>query len=75
MRQQGTVISFEGTWGFIRPAANAQGKVFVHHSNIIEMQGYRELFAGDVVEYEVGQSNRGLHAMNVKVIQPAEAAA
>ena len=42
------------------------------HRDIIEMEGYRQLFPGDVVEFEIAQGERGSHAAKVKVIQSAE---
>lgn len=72
MRQQGTVVRWAGTYGFIMPlAGGGKGKLFVHHGDI-QMEGYRELYPGDVVSYEVEQGDRGSHAVRVTVIQSAE---
>jgi cold shock CspA family protein len=74
MRQQGTVQRWLGSYGFIM-SLNCGGKggaIFVHHRDIIEMEGYRQLFPGDVVEFEIAQGERGSHAAKVKVIQSAE---
>ena len=71
MRQQGTVVRWAGTYGFIMPlAGGGKGKIFVHHSDL-QMEGYRELFPGDVVEYEVEQGERR-HAVRVELIESAE---
>ena len=70
MRQQGTVRDFGGTYGFIKPLPDGP-VIFVHQSDI-QMDGYRQLFRGDVVEYEVEQGDRGSHAVRVKCIQSAQ---
>ena len=79
MRERGTVVNFGATFGFLMPlAGGGKGKIFVHHSNIIDMPGHRTLWPGDVVEYEVAEGERGLYTARVKVIQsaaPAEPAA
>ena len=72
MRQQGTCVCWKGGYGFLLPLnEGGKGKIFVHHSDL-QMEGYRELFPGDVVEYEVEQGDRGSHAVRVELIQSAE---
>ena len=77
MRQQGTVQRWAGTWGLILPLSDGgKNKIFVHHSSI-EMEGYRELFPGDLVEFEIAEGERGRYAARVRLIQsaaPAETA-
>ena len=41
--------------------------VFVHHSGI-EAEGFRTLNEGDQVTFEVEQGQKGLSAVNVKVV-------
>lgn len=54
-------------FGFIeRP--NNQGDLFVHFQNII-MKGHKTLYPGDIVEYEVGENDKGNQAINVKVVE------
>lgn len=71
MRVRGTVVDWRGTFGFVKPASGGLN-VFVHHSDI-QMEGYRELFKGDVVEFEYGSGDRGVKAMRVQVIEPSGA--
>lgn len=68
-KHTGTVGSWRGTHGFIVPSEGGYN-VFVHHSDLL-MEGYRELHEGDLVEYEMGSSDRGVKAILVKVIKPA----
>lgn len=61
---KGTVRWFNDTkgYGFItRPGAD---DLFVHHS-AIQGAGFRTLAEGEVVDFEVSQTQRGPEAMNV----------
>lgn len=51
-------------YGFVRPDAGGDD-LFVHYS-YIQMDGYRSLKAGQPVEYELQQANKGYHAVNLK---------
>ena len=52
-------------WGFI---ARKDGQdVFVHYTSI-RMEGYRSLQEGDLVTYELLETNRGPQAVNVERI-------
>jgi cold shock CspA family protein len=73
MRERGTVVDWRGAFGFIKPASGALN-VFFHHT-ALQMEGYRQCFKGDLVEYEAESWERGIRAVRVKVIEPAEAAA
>jgi CspA family cold shock protein len=50
-------------YGFI--ARDGEEDVFVHYS-AIEAEGYRSLSQGQLVEFEIVQGPKGLHALNVK---------
>lgn len=62
--QEGTVKFFNETkgFGFITPS-NGGKDVFVHVSGLID-----EIREGDRVSFEVRDGNKGLNAVNVKVI-------
>lgn len=64
----GTVKWFNDTkgYGFIK-AKDVPEDIFVHHS-AIHMEGYRALFPGQEVEFELLTDTRGLKAVKVKVI-------
>jgi len=62
--QEGTVKFFNETkgFGFITPSAGGQD-VFVHVSGLFD-----EIRENDKVSYEVQNGQKGLNAVNVKVI-------
>ncbi|OGC09539.1 cold-shock protein [candidate division KSB1 bacterium RBG_16_48_16] len=60
---EGTIKWFNDTKGYGFIARDGQD-VFVHFS-VIEMDGYRTLQKGDLVEYEVEDGSKGLHATKV----------
>lgn len=62
---KGTVKMFnkEKGYGFIRTEDNRD--VFFHHSSIL-MDGYKTAEAGEKVEFEVEDSERGPRAKNIK---------
>lgn len=62
--QQGTVKFFNGTkgFGFITPSNGGQD-IFVHVSGLMD-----EIRENDKVSYEVQNGQKGLNAVNVKVI-------
>ena len=53
-------------WGFIIPEQGGDD-IFVHFSSI-DGTGYKTLVPGQIVNYDVGQGDKGLHAANVTVI-------
>jgi CspA family cold shock protein len=69
-REQGTVKWFnEGRgYGFIDREAGTD--VFVHFSDIID-QGFRTLYEGQKVEFNIEQGPKGLRATQVKVLSPS----
>lgn len=56
-------------YGFIRPDAGGDD-LFVHYS-YITMDGYKSLKAGQPVEYEVQEAQKGLHAINLRILGDA----
>lgn len=52
-------------WGFIIPEEGGED-IFVHFSSI-HGTGYKTLVPGQMVTYDVGQGDKGLHAANVVV--------
>lgn len=53
-------------YGFIEPEDGSQD-VFVHYSSI-SGDGYRSLVEGQEVQFEIGQGDKGPHAMNVQKV-------
>ena len=68
----GKVKWFNGEkgYGFIEQD-DGGSDLFVHFS-AIQGDGYRNLNEGDVVEFEVGQGQKGPQARNVAVVRAAE---
>ena len=64
----GTVKWFNNAkgFGFILPDEGNED-VFAHYS-AIQMDGYRTLKAGQAVDFEISQGEKGLHAINIRVI-------
>ena len=69
MAMTGTVKWFNASKGFGFIAPENGEDVFVHFS-AIESSGYRELYEGQKVEFEVEDDNRGKgpRAANVRVV-------
>ena len=69
MAMTGTVKWFNSTKGFGFIAPEAGEDVFVHFS-AIQSSGYRELYEGQKVEFDVENDNRGKgpRAANVRVL-------
>ncbi|MBN9643793.1 cold-shock protein [Corynebacterium mendelii] len=65
---QGTVEWFnaEKGYGFIAPADGSK-QIFVHYSEI-EGRGFKSLEENQKVEFEVGETAKGLQAQKVHVI-------
>lgn len=69
----GTVKWFDSKKGFgFLTREEGDGDIFVHYSSI-EGDGFRSLKDGEVVEFELVKSDKGLQAHHVKraVAQPA----
>lgn len=59
-------------WGFIVPAGGGDD-IFVHYS-AIQGTGYKTLTAGQTVQFDLKKGDRGLHAIDVVLLQESEAA-
>ena len=51
-------------FGFVTPD-DGSADLFVHHSNIVG-EGFRTLYEGQAVDYEVSQGRKGPEATNVQ---------
>ena len=56
-------------YGFILPEEGGED-LFVHYS-AIEMDGYRTLKAGQDVQFDIVEGPKGLHAVNIRDIEPS----
>ena len=68
MPNRGTVKWFNNTkgWGFIMSDDGTEA--FVHYTDI-EGDGFKALYVGETVEYEVTDSERGPKAISVKKVE------
>lgn len=69
----GTVKWFNNAkgYGFILPDEGGED-LFAHYS-AIQMDGYKTLKAGQVVDFDVTQGDKGLHATNIKSSEATQA--
>lgn len=70
MIKQGRIKWFnnEKGYGFIEGSASED--IFVHYS-AIKQDGYKSLSEGQIVEYELLETEKGLQAINVKEVSNA----
>ncbi len=68
-RKTGVVKWFNNKKGFGFIAQESGQDVFVHHSSIVG-SGFKTFNEGEVVDFEVIQSDKGLKAQNVQRKQP-----
>jgi cold shock protein len=66
-RETGTVKWFNADKGFGFITREGGDDVFVHH-NAITGDGYKSLDEGQKVEFEVGETEKGLQAREVSVV-------
>lgn len=65
MRSQIKWFNNEKGYGFIE--YNEHEDIFVHYSNI-KKQGYKSLEAGEVVEFRLIETDKGLQALEVSAV-------
>ena len=68
-REVGTVKWFNESKGYGFIQRDGADDVFVHFS-AIQMPGFKTLYEGQQVEFEVEQGSRGLQAVNVQPVEP-----
>ncbi|MBN1483950.1 MAG: cold-shock protein [Chloroflexia bacterium] len=68
MREKGTVKWFNSGKGYGFISREQGSDVFVHFS-AIQSDGFRSLEEGEVVEFDVEQSPKGPHAVNVTPVR------
>jgi CspA family cold shock protein len=54
-------------YGFVL-ADGSEEDLFVHYSSI-QMDGYKTLKAGQPVEFDTLKANKGIHAVNVRILE------
>ncbi len=57
-------------YGFVLPE-DGEEDYFVHYSSI-QMEGYKTLKAGQLVEYEVLEGPKGCHAVNIRPLESGD---
>lgn len=57
-------------YGFILPEDGGED-YFAHYSSI-QMDGYKTLKAGQLVEFEILEGDKGSHAINIRPADPAD---
>ncbi|MFB6346793.1 MAG: cold-shock protein [bacterium] len=69
--QEGEVKWFDDQKGFGFVEQDVGEDLFVHYSDI-EQEGYKTLNEGDVVQFEIEETEKGLAAKQVEVTDAAE---
>ncbi len=65
-RITGTVVGWKGGFGFVQENTAAKTEYYVHYSSLqVEENGFRALTEGQQVEFEVGQHDGKIRAVNV----------
>jgi CspA family cold shock protein len=63
------IVKWFGLKGFGFITENENGDdYFVHYSNIIAMDGFKMLEAGQEVEFDLSNNEKGLSAINVQIL-------
>jgi CspA family cold shock protein len=68
----GTVKWFNNAkgYGFVLPEGSGDD-LFIHYSSI-QMDGYKSLKAGQVIDYDVQAGPKGMHAVNIRAGSSSE---
>ena len=66
---QGKVKKFSKSYGFI---VHEGQDIFVHFSDIESDEEHKSLKEGDVVQFDIKETEKGLRAVHVKIIEPAK---
>lgn len=69
-KRQGRVKWFNDTKGYGFIVVDDTPDIFVHYS-AIKMEGFRSLNEGDIVDFELLHSTKGLQAINVTKATPS----
>ena len=64
----GTVKWFNNTKGYGFVLCDETGEDLFAHYSVIDMEGYRSLKAGQQVEFDTKPSDKGPHAINIRVV-------
>ena len=64
----GTVKWFNNAKGFGFICTEKSGEDIFAHYSTIDMEGYKTLKAGQVVEFELHQGPKGCHASNIMLV-------
>lgn len=67
----GVVKWFNNSKGYGFVVADDSGKDIFAHYSAIDMGGYRTLKAGQCVAFEATEGPKGLHAVNIKILDAA----
>lgn len=68
----GKVKWFNNAKGFGFVVCDEHKEDLFAHFSAIQMEGYKTLKAGQDVEFETVKSDRGIHAVNIRVAQVTE---
>lgn len=68
---QGKILWFSAKRGYGFAEREGEPDIFCYWSNI-QMDGFRTLKAGQIIEFEIGENARGPQAVNIKVIAEPE---
>lgn len=64
---KGTVKWFNNAKGYGFILSEASGEDIFAHYSAIEMEGYKSLKAGQEVEFDIQNGDKGAHASNIRV--------